>query len=270
MRQDTRKARTDDVAAKSKATTLVVDIGNTSTSIGLFSSRRVTRIQRTDTRPITQRKIRKLVRETTHDQAPSRAVFASVVPDVRFDWEHGVGALFGIHPLWVGSDTNLGIAITYPNPQTIGADRLANASAVVVRYGVPAIVLDFGTALTVDVILETKGFVGGVIAPGLPLMLNYLADKAVQLPRIEPAPVRRAIGKSTEEAMRIGARNGYRGLVHGILDPLIAKVGSEQVHLCATGGYACWVLKDLVQEISFDADLTLFGLGHIGDLQGGE
>jgi type III pantothenate kinase len=108
-------------------------------------------------------------------------------------------------------ETVRGVALKYPNPGTLGPDRLANAIAARHHYGAPAIVVDFGTAVTFDVIDAEGNYVGGVIAPGLAAMTEYLHEKTALLPRITIREPRSPIGKSTEEAMRVGAVYGYRG-----------------------------------------------------------
>ncbi|RYD18213.1 MAG: type III pantothenate kinase, partial [Verrucomicrobiaceae bacterium] len=111
----------------------------------------------------------------------------------------------------------LGMGIDYPNPAQIGADRLANAAGVVSRHGVPAIIIDFGTAVTFDVISAEPAYCGGVIAPGLGAMSDYLTKKTALLPEIELEEPSSAIGKSTVHAMQVGAVIGYRGLVKEII-----------------------------------------------------
>ncbi len=164
---------------------------------------------------------------------------------------------------------DLGIKVTYPRPETIGADRLANACGAAARYGTPAIVADFGTALTFDVISRSEGYIGGVIAPGLPLMFTYLAEHTALLPKIDLAPVRRSVGKTTEEAMRLGAKWGYRGMVREIVAELKKSIGPGRVHLCGTGGFAGRVLQGMKPVMTVDKDLTLYGLGRIFELNGG-
>jgi len=97
--------------------------------------------------------------------------------------------------LWLDSKLNLGVGIDYPKPRSIGADRLANAAAAAELYGFPAVVVDFGTAVTFDVISERRAYVGGVIAPGLEAMTNFLYQRTALLPRISLKEPRRAVGK---------------------------------------------------------------------------
>lgn len=195
------------------------------------------------------------------------AVLCSVVPDRTKRWRDELGRHVPGKVINVTHRTPLGIKVTYPDPDAIGADRLANACGAVHRYGAPVIVADFGTALTFDVISRTHGYVGGVIAPGLPLMFDYLAERTALLPHIEPASISRPYGKNTADAMRIGARYGYRGMVREILAHVRAGVAGEPA-VCATGGYAGWVLRGLGEDVRIDPDLTLAGLGRIGEVNG--
>ena len=130
----------------------------------------------------------------------------------------------------------LGVEVDFPNPATIGADRLANAAAVAGRYpGEAVIVVDFGTAVTFDIIDTRPAYVGGVIAPGLDAMRHYLHQRTALLPEIEIVRPDSAIGKSTEGAMQAGAFHGYRGLVREILDQIQSEM-ELTAKVIATGG----------------------------------
>lgn len=156
----------------------------------------------------------------------------------------------------------LGMAIDYPEPAQIGADRLANAAGVLTRHGAPVIVVDFGTAVTFDVISDQPAYCGGVIAPGLGAMSGYLPQKTALLQPIELVEPASAIGKSTEHAMQAGAVFGYRGLVREI----IAKVRSElrgQVRVVATGGDAELIARGVAEIDAVDRELTLDGLRQV-------
>src|SRR4029079_17632037 len=113
-----------------------------------------------------------------------------------------------------------GVGIDYPRPNTIGADRLANAVAARHHFGAPVVVVDFGTAVTFDVVHRSGKYVGGIIAPGLAAMTDYLHEKTALLPRIKIREVKGIIGKSTREATLIGTVHGYRGLIHGLVSEL--------------------------------------------------
>ncbi len=191
------------------------------------------------------------------------AAVASVVPAVENVISRTIPRYINNPILHIDYTLELGVEITYPRPDAIGADRLANASAALSRYGAPVVVADFGTALTFDVIVKPDGYIGGIICPGLPLMFSYLADKTALLPNIEPGPIRHTVGKNTTEAMRIGARWGYRGMVREILENLEKSLGVKGMRICATGGYASWVLKGLDMPVTYDKELTLYGIGRI-------
>jgi type III pantothenate kinase len=152
-------------------------------------------------------------------------------------------------------------------PKTIGADRLANAAAVAALYGCPAIVVDFGTAVTFDVVSERKAYIGGVIAPGLEAMTNFLYQRTALLPKFSLQEPRRAIGRSTIEAMRAGAVFGYRGLIGEIVARIKAeRFPRRKVHVVATGGYARLIAARLKEIGAIHPHLTLEGLRIIGNL----
>lgn len=163
---------------------------------------------------------------------------------------------------FVGHHSPLGLAIDYPEPAQIGADRLANAVGAVARHGAPAIVIDFGTAVTFDVISAAPAYCGGVIAPGLGAMSGYLTHRTALLPHVELGEPVSAIGKSTAEAMRVGAVIGYRGLVRGILDAVIREMEC-QPRVIATGGDAELIAAGLPEIEACDADITLDGIRRI-------
>lgn len=156
----------------------------------------------------------------------------------------------------------LGMGIDYPEPAQIGADRLVNAVGVLARHGVPAIVVDSGTAVTFDVVSAAPAYCGGVIAPGLGAMTSYLAQKTALLPEIaldEPAT---AIGKSTVHAMQVGAVIGYRGLVREILARICAELPERPI-IIATGGDAELIARGIPEIDAVDAELTLEGLRQV-------
>src|SRR6056297_1728336 len=155
------------------------------------------------------------VRDQLTDWSLDKVVLASVVPA-------NVHALIEVQDerpvVEVSHRVSLGVEVDFPKPDSIGADRLANAAAVVGEHpGEPVIVVDFGTAVTFDIIDARPAYVGGVIAPGLDAMKHYLHQRTALLPEIEIVRPETAIGKSTVGAMQAGAFHGYRGLVREIL-----------------------------------------------------
>jgi len=185
------------------------------------------------------------------------SLVCSVVPAKAAVLQEFLGRRGTVHRLDSTSDT--GLAIDYPEPSRIGADRLANAIAVAARHGVPAIVIDFGTAVTFDVVAAGPTYCGGVIAPGLGAMQDYLGQRTALLPRIELAEPRAAIGKSTVEAMQAGAVFGYRGLVREIIDRIRREMAGDP-RVIATGGDAALIARGLPEIDGVDPDLTLEGI----------
>ena len=197
--------------------------------------------------------------------------YVSVVPKVDRKWK-AFAKKSGL-PFHQVSCTDFGpalrsadpppLALDYPKTETIGADRLADAAGAVSRYGAPVLVMDFGTALTAAVVTRDRVWRRGVIAPGFPLMRDYLFERTAKLPRMElgtgKAP---KIGRSTEEAMRFGALVGYRGMVREIVAEL-KKNFREDFRLVATGGFAKWAPKDIGLPFVTDPTLTLYGAGLI-------
>jgi type III pantothenate kinase len=195
-------------------------------------------------------------------------VLASVVPQsAEFLRQHFAGKPL----LDIDHGAPLGIDIDFPQPESIGADRLANAVAVVHLYdAAPAIVVDFGTAVTFDIISAQRAYIGGVIAPGLDAMTDYLHDRTALLPKIDLSEPNSAIGKSTVDAMLSGAVHGYRGLVRGILSEVIAELIAKDPQanppkIVATGGYAELIAARLPELSEVDEKLTLEGMRIIAN-----
>jgi len=160
---------------------------------------------------------------------------------------------------FLNHESPIGMAIDYPEPAAIGADRLANAAGVLEHHGAPVIVVDFGTAVTFDVISDQPAYCGGVIAPGLGAMSGYLPQKTALLKAIELEEPTAAIGKSTGQAMLSGAVYGYRGLVREIIGKIKAELhGNPKV--VATGGDAQLIANGVEEIDEVDRSLTLEGL----------
>ena len=249
---------------------IVVDIGNTNTSVGIVRGQRVTSVRHLPGSVALSKNIEKLVRELTATCSVGGSVLCSVVPSAVEPWHMSLAKVIGHPPLIVSHRIKLGVRIDYPKPATIGPDRLANACGAIHRYGAPTVVADFGTALTFDIVSGEGAYVGGIIAPGLPLMTDYLAERTALLPHIRLKGSHGAIGKSTVGAMRIGAKVGYRGMVREIVEHVQKNLGTRRIVLCATGGFARWALEGIDKPFHFDPNLTLYGLGTIYALNTGE
>lgn len=234
---------------------IVIDVGNTSTAVGLWTKGKLSNVAHCDGG---FDEAVKAVKKFPH----LPIAYVSVVPKEDEKWRaFAERQSLAIHQ--ITHEDQLGLKLDYPQPETIGADRLADAAGAVDRYGAPVLVMDFGTALTAAVVTGDKVWRGGVIAPGFPLMRDYLFERTAKLPRMElgtgKAP---KIGRSTEEAMRFGALIGYRGMVREIVAELKKNFNTD-FRLVATGGFAKWALKDLELPFAIDPTLTLYGTGLI-------
>lgn len=239
---------------------LLIDISNSFTKAVSASSRRLAKVARIATPKLSARFVRDLLGKGKIDLL----VVASVVPRKNRAITTAAG---GRKIVWVNARTRLGVGVDYPNPKTIGADRLANAAAVAELFGWPAIVVDFGTAVTFDIVSQDRQYIGGVIAPGLEAMTNFLYQRTALLPKISLGEPRRAIGRSTIEAMRAGAIFGYRGLVREILRQIIKeRFARKKVRVVATGGYAELIARGLPEIEAVVPDLTLEGLRIVANL----
>ena len=202
--------------------------------------------------------------KTLKDLDFEAVVLSSVVPEKAELFREFLSPA-PLHEISCRSD--LPIHIAYPEPEQIGADRLANAVAAHTRVGAPAIVVDFGTAVTFDVLGGTRiegSYLGGVISPGLPSMTDYLLQNTALLPAIDLQEPSSAIGKSTIEAMRSGAIHGYRGMVRGILRAIRNEL-DENPTVIATGGDASLIAAGLPEIIEVVRNLTLRGIYLIGE-----
>ena len=239
---------------------LLVDNSNSFTKFALSSPTRLGRVRRLPTGDVNPDSVRSLLAKWNY----RRVVLCSVVPaKARI-----LARVFQHVPvLRVSSKIQLGIGVDYPEPATIGADRLANAAAAAVFYGAPCIVVDFGTAVSFDILGKNLKYVGGVIAPGLEAMTDYLHQRTALLPKITLLEPPAAIGKSTREAMLSGAVHGYRGLIRQILLELKRELGNpRRLSVVATGGYAELIAAALPEIQTVHQDLTLEGVRILGRL----
>jgi type III pantothenate kinase len=239
---------------------LLFDIGNTHTHLGLANSGRVIKQKNIPTidwfNGTAGTRVRRFVGKTTLVGAITCSVVPRATPLVR----RAVIGMWKLKCLELTPGTLRGVGIDYPKPATIGPDRLANSVAVRHRFGAPSVVVDFGTAVTFDVVNQAGNYAGGIIAPGLAAMTEYLHEKTALLPRIKIRETRSVIGKSTEEAMLVGAIHGYRGLIRELLLELKREMNARKLPVVATGGYARLIAARLPEITAVDPLLTLDGL----------
>ncbi len=193
------------------------------------------------------------------------AVLASVVPPLTPILEKTVSKYLHVEPLVVGPGTRTGVNIKYENPKEVGPDRIAHAVAAVHKYGAPAIIIDFGTATTIDAISPAGDYLGGVIAPGLLTSLDALFEKAAKLPRIELTRPRRAIGRTSTQSMQSGMIFGFAGMADSLVRRVAKEIGSEP-KVIATGGIAKMVAEESETIQIVDPFLVLDGLRLIHEM----
>jgi len=241
---------------------LVADLSNSNTKLAPATSETVGDRVTIPTRDVTPEA---LLEAAATWQGWDRMVVASVVPEKCEAFREA----FGKRLLEVTPDLELGVAIEFPDPSGIGPDRLVNAAGCAAIHGYPAVVVDFGTAVTFDILSDQPAYVGGVIAPGLDLMREYLHSRTALLPLIDLEEPPSPIGKSTREAMLAGAVIGYRGLVREIILSIAEKMEvdpKKQLKVVATGGYSELIAKGVEEIDAVDQDLTLQGLRIVGSL----
>ncbi len=200
----------------------------------------------------------------------SGVVISSVVPPLTDGFAQLARRYLGVEPLIVTHQVRTGITVDIDQPEQAGADRIVNTAAVVALYGGPAIVIDFGTATTFDVVSSGSAYVGGAIAPGLRVAHDALVSRAARLHKVDLVPPPSAIGTNTIHAMQSGIFWGYVGLVEGLVARLKASLGQSEsqtpITVYATGGLATLFDQhtDMIDVIV--PRLTLDGLRIIYEL----
>jgi type III pantothenate kinase len=246
---------------------LVVDVGNTNVVLGVYRGEELIGSWRLATaRERTADEYGILARQLIGDLAGTLdgAIVSSVVPPLNRAFEWMIQQHFGIEPLFVEPGVKTGIAIHVDNPQEVGADRIVNCVAAFERYGGPAIIVDFGTATTFDVVTANAEYVGGVIAPGINISAEALFARASRLPRVDIRRPPTVIGTNTVVNMQSGLYFGYLGLVDGILARMKKEVSGVK-KVIATGGLATLLAEDSEHIEEVVEDLTLEGLKIIYD-----
>ena len=239
---------------------LLIDIGNTHTHAALADEKRVIKQANVPTANWFSGGAAEWTKRFAGRMSPEGAALCSVVPRATPFVRRALRRLWNLSALELTPRTVPCVGVRYPKPETIGPDRLANAVAVRHHFGAPAVVVDFGTAVTFDVVDKNGDYAGGIIAPGLAAMTEYLHEKTALLPKIRIREVSSAVGKSTEQAMLIGAVHGYRGLVRELIVELKRELKTRRLPVVATGGYARLIAAKLPEITAVKPLLTLEGL----------
>ena len=247
---------------------LALDAGNSNITIGAFDGRRL----------VSQWRLR-TVHEQTADEwgillrnlfSPAGLdiatvdgmIISSVVPPIDSTLAFMAQRYFHTEAMFVGARTNLGIAIKYDNPYEVGADRLVNGVAGFTKYGGPCVVVDMGTTVNFDVISKDGEYLGGAIAVGIGIAVDALFSKTARLPMVDFRAPKDVVGTNTVASIRSGLYYGTIGMIDGILERIIAKLGPETTAV-ATGGQAHLIVSGSRFLKIVDEHLTLEGLQMI-------
>ncbi len=244
---------------------LAIDIGNTSTHFGVFDGAELAaqfrlstnRNMSADELGIQLRQL--LAFSQIAVERLDAAIVCSVVPELDYAYRLAAERYVFVPITFVTRETLHGMPIAVKNPEEVGADRIVDAVGAIERYGGGLIIVDFGTAITLDVVSPEGAYLGGAIAPGLKIALDALFQRTAKLPRIDLVPPGHALGTTTIDCMRSGVFYGYAGLVDGIIDAIRAEI-TFPTRAVGTGGHINLV-KGLSRTLEiFDKELTLHGL----------
>jgi type III pantothenate kinase len=244
---------------------LVIDVGNTNTSLGVFRGSDLVQHWRLTTaraRTVDEYGVhaRNLFALAGIDFKEIDAIaFASVVPPLDYTLKRMSEIYFHLTPLFVDHTTDTGLTILYQPASDVGADRIVDAVAAIHKYGAPCVVVDFGTATTFNAINKNGEYLGGAITPGIMISSDALFARAAKLPRVDFKRPQKVIGSSTVTAMQSGLYYGYAGLVDGVLRRMLEELGGS-ARVIATGGLASLIAtgSELIELV--DDTLTLEGL----------
>ncbi len=250
---------------------LVVDVGNTNITLGVFEGSNIKATFRLTSN--TNRTSDEyglilcdlLKARNIEMKEVKNVIIASVVPKLMHSLASGIIKYLGITPLIVGAGTKTGIKISTANPKEVGADRVVDAVAAYEIYGGPVLVIDFGTAITYDLIMEDGAFQAAVTCPGLRISANALWTETAKLPEIEIAMPDTILAKDTITSMQAGLIFGCIGQTEYIVKRMLKEAGVENCKVIATGGLGK-IIADATDIIEvYDPYLTLKGLKIISD-----
>lgn len=236
---------------------LVLDIGNTSITFAVFENEEILKKFRLPSRiSMSSEDYKKEIKKNI-DVEINEVVIISVVEGLEVILKKACDSLFGINSRIFSADDAPEIKLAVAKPETVGADRIANAKVVAKKYSLPAIVVDLGTATTFDIVSKNKEFFGGIILAGLDMQLRALNQFTSKLPKYDVKKSEKAIGVDTETAIMSGVVRGSAAAIDGLISQCEAEMG-EKVSVILTGGYAEFISNYMSRKPDFiDIDLTL-------------
>ena len=238
---------------------LAIDVGNTTVSIGIFEKSRLLSANKIITkRPVSKKYYLTEFKKILKNKKIDTSIISSVVPQVTTILKRIFKTNFGIKPIILGENLIVPIKNLYKNPKQVGQDRLVNAYAGYKKFGGGLIIVDFGTAVTFDVVSKKGEYLGGIIVPGIETSLKTLSEKAALLPKIKIEKVNTLIGRDTKTSMLSGVLHGYGALCDGLIERIRREVGNDY-KVILTGGHAELISK-YCHFYSVQPNLTLEGL----------
>lgn len=244
---------------------LVIDVGNSSITFGIFDGAELVKKFRAPSNiDVSMDGYIELIEKHLEGKEPQGAIIASVVIGFDTRFKEVLDKKYNINTQILTPQTPLDLNIKLDNPLEVGADRIANAIGVLEKFGKNAIVIDFGTATTFEVVTAKRDFIGGLITTGLHLQLNTLSSKTSKLPNIELYPPKKAIATNTVDAILSGIVLGNACMIDGMLNKFRTELAPEEFIVVATGGFASFIegyMKDSFDYI--EPNLTLEGLQTI-------
>ena len=250
---------------------LCIDIGNTQIALGLYADTTSASVarpplirdwrMRTEPR-MTADELDVAVRALLGQYAPQVSAIAalSTVPSLQRELRLLLDRRTDLPSVVVGPGVRTGVPLLVDNPREVGADRVVNTLAAHQLCGTACVVVDFGTSTNIDVVSERGEFLGGVLAPGIEISMEALADRAAALRTVELVPPRSVIGKNTVECLQSGVLYGFAGQVDGLVRRILAELGAGPVTVLGTGGLAPLMTGESETITSYVPDLTLLGL----------
>ena len=245
---------------------LVIDVGNTNYVLGVYRGDKLIKCWRMATAAVRTADETGIFIHSLFDASDVKAssidavIISSVVPDIMYSLTQGIRKYFHIEPMIVSAGMKTGISVKRDNPKGVGADRIVNLVAVNEIYGGPAVVIDYGTANTFDVLNEKSEFITGLITPGISVCADALTQRAAQLPKIEIKKPKSIIVKNTVGSIQAGLVLGHIGQTIYIIDQLKKELNMPDMKVIATGGLARVIDPDRKIFDVLDPVLTLKGL----------
>lgn len=250
---------------------LAIDIGNTHITLGVFVLDKIVHSWRLST-DITRTEdelgifIKNLLREACIHDKIENAVISSVVVQLTQPVQKALEKYLGINAIIVSHKIKLNVKLKTDNPSQIGADRIANACAASILYSTPAIVIDFGTATSFDIVNSDNEFIGGIITAGMKIQAEALSSHTSKLPKLNIEAPKTTIGKNTIDAMLSGIVRGHAAMIDGLISACEKELNQKAV-IIATGGYSSVISSYLTRKFDYiNPDLTLLGLKFLFDI----